>query len=197
MIYYSDKAIIQGLKQKKTPVIRYMYREYFPSILSMIEQNNGVYEDAEDIFQDGLVVLYRRFSKGTAKLNCSLKTFFYAVCRNLWMQHLERTRLVTYRDDLEVNESTMRYQLREEELRAEYLERMRYFQEHFLELPSDCQRLLLLFLDKVPLKDIAGIMGLSGVKYVKSRKYACKNMLRKKIMNDPACQPYITEDGKR
>jgi len=35
------------------------------------------------------------------------------------------------------------------------------------------------------------------VKYIKSRKYACKNLLRKKIMNDPDCQPYILKDENR
>jgi RNA polymerase sigma factor (sigma-70 family) len=197
MIYFSDHAIKQGIRQKKELVIRYMYREYFPCILSMIEQNSGVYEDAEDIFQDGLMVLYRKFSKGSGKLDCSLKTYFYAICKNLWMRRLERTRKVVYRDDLEVNESTLKYQLREEELREEYLERLRYFQSHFLRLPKDCQTLLLMFLDKVPLKEIAKVMGVSGVKYIKTRKYACKNMLRKKIMNDPACQPYILKNEKR
>jgi RNA polymerase sigma factor (sigma-70 family) len=197
MIYFSDHAIIQGIRQKKESVIRYMYKEYFPCIVTMIEKNSGVYEDAEDIFQDGLIVLYRKFSDGSGKLNCSLKTFFYAVCRNLWMQRLERTRKIVYRDDLEVNEDNLSYQLREEELREDYLARMRYFQEHFLLLPKDCQKILLMFLDKVPLAEIAKAMGVSGVKYIKTRKYACKNMLRKKIMNDPACQPYIIKDGKR
>jgi RNA polymerase sigma factor (sigma-70 family) len=197
MIYFSDKAIIQGIRQKKGPVIRYLYREYFPCILSMVEQNNGVYEDAEDIFQDGLVILFRKFSKGSGKLSCSLKTYFYAVCKNIWMQRLVRTKKLVYREDVEVNERTMMYNLRDEELREDNLVRMRLLQTHFLDLPKDCQKLLLMFLDKMPLKEIAKEMGVSGDKYVKTRKYACKNLLRKKIMNDPACQSYIFQDGKR
>jgi RNA polymerase sigma factor (sigma-70 family) len=197
MIYFSDKAIIQGIKQKKEPVIQYLYKEYFPCILSMIEQNNGVYEDAEDIFHDGMVILFSRFSKGKEKLDCSLKTFFYAVCKNIWMQRLERTRKLVYREEIEVNEQTMLYNIRDEELKEDNLARLRFLQTHFLDLPKDCQKLLLLFFDKMPLKEIAREMGVSGVKYVKTRKYACKNLLRKKIMNDPACQCYIFQNGKR
>lgn len=197
MIYFSDKAIIKGLKQKEESAIRFLYREYFPCILSMVQQNNGVYEDAEDIFQDGLVILYRKFSKGKEKLNCSLKTYFYAVCKNIWMQRLERTKKLVYRDDLEVNERNLEYQLRDQELREDNLARLRFLQAHFLNLPKDCQKLLLLFLDKMPLKEIAQELGVSGVKYIKTRKYACKNLLRKKIMNDPACQCYIFQNGTR
>ncbi len=196
MIYLTEKSLIQGIRQKKESAVKHMYREYFPCILSMVEQNSGVYEDAEDLFQDGLMVLFRKFSKGSGKLNCSLKTYFYAICRNLWMQRLERNRKLVFRCDMEVNEQTLKYQLKEEELKEEYLERLRYFQEHFLKLPADCQRILMMFMDKVPLKEIAKAMGVSGVKYVKTRKYACKNMLRKKIMNDPACQSYIGKHEK-
>lgn len=197
MIYYSDKAIIQGIKLKKESVLVHCYKEYFPCILYLVQQNNGVYEDAEDVFQDGMMILFSKFSKNSGKLTCSVKTYFYAVCRNIWMQRLERTKRMVYREEVEVNERTMLYNLREEELKEDYLERLRYFHAHFRLLPKDCQKLLLMFFDKVPLKDIAKEMGVSGVKYIKSRKYCCKNLLRNKIMNDPACQSYITQNGKR
>lgn len=196
MIYFSDKAIIQGVKLKKETVIRYLYKEYFPCILTMVEQNSGVYEDAEDVFQDGMIILYRKCTADKVKLNCSLKTFFYAVCRNIWLQRLERTKRLVFREDVEVREQGSHYILRDQEYREDELERLRYFQMHFLGLPKDCQRLLLLCFDKVPMKEIARVMGVSGVNYVKTRKYACKNLLRKKIMNDPASAAYLIQHGK-
>lgn len=196
MICLSDKTILQELKLKKESAIHFMYREYFPSIVSMVRQNNGVYEDAEDLFQDGLMVLFDKISKGPLNLNCSLKTYFYSICRNIWLRRLERTRRMVYREEVEVNERTLIYSMRDDELKEDYLERLRYLHDHFLRLPKDCQTLLLMFFDKVPLKEIALKMGVSGVKYIKTRKYACKNMLRKKIMNDPACQCYIFQNGE-
>ena len=33
--------------------------------------------------------------------------------------------------------------------------------------------------------------------YVKTRKYSCKRLLRRKIMNDPECQQFLNYDGNR
>jgi hypothetical protein len=40
-------------------------------------------------------------------------------------------------------------------------------------------------MEKVPLKDIASIMGYTSGKYAKKRKYQCKEILIKRIKNDP------------
>jgi hypothetical protein len=63
-------------------------------------------------------------------------------------------------------------------------ERFKLYQKHFQLLGSDCQKLLQLFFDKVPLKQIAQIMGFSGEKYVKKRKFKCKEYLITSIKQD-------------
>ena len=73
----------------------------------------------------------------------------------------------------------------EDDIDEERLEKTRLFQVYFLTLPSECQQLIRLFLDKTPLKMIARIMGFKDEKYAKTRKYMCKNMLRKRILMDP------------
>ncbi len=197
MIFYSDAALIRGIRQKNEACIRYLYREYFPAILFMVESNNGVYEDAEDVFQDGLVVLYRKLRQDKIKLSCSVKTFLYSVCRNIWLRRLARKTKLLMHPDLEVNEQAVEYQMKAHELREEHLERLRIFQTHFLSLPKDCQKILVMFFDKVPLKEIAETMGLKGENYVKSRKYMCKNLLRKKILSDPDAKCFISHDQER
>ena len=54
-------------------------------------------------------------------------------------------------------------------------------------LPADCQKLLLLYMVKTPYAEIARVMNVKDENYVKTRKYSCKNLLRKKILNDPEC----------
>ncbi len=66
MNYFSDDAILNGLKEKRADSIRYLYREYFPLAKSIVEKNSGSYQDAEDVFQDGIIVLYQKILSGTA-----------------------------------------------------------------------------------------------------------------------------------
>jgi RNA polymerase sigma factor (sigma-70 family) len=191
IIHYSDESLIHGLRQKKTGSIKYLYKEFFPVIRSIVERNSGNHQDAEDVFHDGLIVLYLRIQNQTFTLSSSLKTYFYAICRNIWLQRLDRKYRLLYQSDFEVREDYEGYATEEYYIREEQLEKIRLYNRHFLNLPRDCQTLLILFFRKVPLKEIAGMLGFKDENYAKTRKYLCKNMLRKKILNDPECQQFI------
>lgn len=191
VIRYSDEAILIGLQQKKNCYINYMYKEFLPMVRSIVERNSGTRQDVEDVFQDSLFVLYKRSLNEPLNLTCSLKTYFYAISKNIWLQRLERKYRLHYLADYEVHEEKGRYGQDDLEILEYQLERRRLFQQHFFNLSADCQQLLRLFYSKTSLKLIATIMHYKSISYVKTRKYLCKNMLRKKIMNDPNCQPFI------
>jgi len=193
MIYFSDEAIINGLKEKNIRCLNWLYREYFPLAKSVVEHNSGNYEDAEDVFQDSLVVLYLKARENKLNLNCSLKTFFFSVCRNLWLQRLDRKWRLLFVDNF-VQEPSENYESTILGLDEEKLEKTRLYQKHFLSLPADCQLILGLFIQKKTLNEIAKIAGYKDTSYAKTRKYLCKNMLRKRIFNDPKCKHYLIHD---
>ena len=190
MNFFSDDALLIGLKEKRADCIRYLYREYFPLAKSIVEKNSGNYADAQDVFQDGIIVLYQKILSGPLTLNCSLKTFFFSICRNIWMQRLDRKWRLLYQDDL-VTESVEDYDAIPIEINEETLEKTRLYQIHFLSLPADCQRILKMFLSNASLKDISEHMGFKDVNYAKTRKYLCKNMLRKRILKDPRYKMFL------
>jgi RNA polymerase sigma factor (sigma-70 family) len=193
MINYSDEAIITGLKEKRGVSIDYLYSEYFPMVKSIVVKNFGTYEDAEDVFHDGLMILYEKIQKGTLVLTCSLKTFFFAICRHIWLQRLERKTRLIYCADV-VNESAEDYYSLPFEIDEANLEKVRICQFHFLFLPEDCQKILRMFFSKVRMSEIAKYMGFKDPYYAKVRKYLCKNMLRKKILNDPRYKTYFDNE---
>jgi RNA polymerase sigma factor (sigma-70 family) len=193
MIQLTDEVLIKGLKEQNSKCIRYLYKEYFPLAKSIVERNSGNHEDAEDLFQDSIVVLYKRLTRENIILKCGLKTFFYGICKNLWMQRLDRKWRLLYSENM-AEEPAGSYEIIDREFSEEILEKKRLYQKHFLALPKRCQKLLLLYLKDLPLKKIAEELGLKNEEYAKARKYSCKNMLRKRIMNDPQCKPYLTYD---
>lgn len=190
MIYFSDDAILRGLKEKRSDSIRYFYREFFPVAKSIVEKNSGSYQDAEDVFQDGIIALYQKIQMEPLRLNCSLKTFFYSMCRNIWMTRLERKWRLLYQDDF-VSEAAEEYDANPLDINEERLEKTRLYQNHFLSLPADCQKILQMFLSKSSLKEISEFMGYKDSHYAKTRKYLCKNMLRKRILKDPRYKMFL------
>jgi len=189
---YTDAVLIEGLRQQDSNCIKVLYKELYPVARSIVERNSGNQEDVKDVLQDGLMVLLKTSMNPAFTLQSSLKTFFFAICKNIWRQRLERKARFLYQNDFEVNEEQVEYTFEENELMEENLEKIRMYQLHFFELSKDCQKLLELFCNKVPLKKIAATMGFKDVKYAKTRKYMCKNFLRKKIMNDPRCKDLLS-----
>ena len=189
----TDEILIQGLIERDSAGIKLLYKEFFHLACSIVEKNSGSYEDAEDLFQDSIVILYKRLCHEKINLTCSLKTFFYGICKNLWKQRLDRRWRLQYSENL-AEEPVHCYEIARWEFGEETLERKRLFLKHYFELSKRCQKILALFLSEMPLKQIARELGMKNEEYVKTRKYTCKRLLRKKIMSDPQCKPYLLYD---
>ena len=194
MLHYSDEKILEGILLGDKEILKYVYVEYFPTIKSLISRNNGNEEDAEDIFQDGLMAIYQKVRNKALKLECSFKTFLYSICRNLWLQKLEKNKSslnAPFRDIENFIELSDQFLF---ELFDEENEKVKLLHKHFLKLSDDCQKVLKLFMKRVPLKEIADIMSYKTVKYTKTRKFLCKENLKKRIFNDPRYKKYISDE---
>jgi RNA polymerase sigma factor (sigma-70 family) len=191
MTFYTDEAILDGLKKRDSGIIRYVYKEYYPTIKFLITTNSGTETDAEDVFQDALVVLFKKIAREDLILTSSFKTFLYSICRNLWLQRLDRrvfsNEFLEMEDLSELQENLYLEQPEEEQ------DKYRLFQQHFLRLSEDCKKILQLFLAKTSLKEIAEIMGFKTEKYAKTRKFMCKEKLKNAIISDPSFKKYLIE----
>ncbi len=191
MIYYNDEDILSGLKVQDRSVVNYVYKEFFPTIKYLITTNSGSEIDAEDVFQDALVIIFKKVRSDDLILTSSFKTYLYSVCRNLWLQRLDKKAFSSEFLELEnLNElqDTIQFEFTDNEN-----EKYKLFQQHFLELGEDCQKVLKLFLQKVPLKEIADLMGFKSEKYAKTRKFMCKEKLKQQIINDPRFKKLMEE----
>jgi len=193
MIHYSDEAIVEGLRLRSDYIINFAYKEFYPLIKFLVTDNGGMEEDAEDIFQDGIVTLYNRIILNQLELNSSFKTYMYTVCRNLWHQKLKKRKAVF--DELkDVEEYIELPDDMLQEASVEDTELQRIIHMHFLALPDDCQKVLMLFIQKMPLQEIAGIMGFKTTNYAKTRKFLCKQDLKKRVSDDPRIYKFLKYD---
>jgi DNA-directed RNA polymerase specialized sigma24 family protein len=119
-----------------------------------------------------------------------------AISKNLWLQRLDRKYRLLYQSDCAVYESQGAYAMEDQALQEENLEQQRIFYKHLMLLPPDCRHLLQLYCLKIPYKEIARMLKFKDEVYVKTRKYTCKNLLRKKIMNDPDYKLLLAYDRK-
>ncbi|MEI6683212.1 MAG: sigma-70 family RNA polymerase sigma factor [Bacteroidota bacterium] len=195
ILRYSDESLIDGLRRKSSACITYMYKVYCPLVSRLVKINSGSEQDMEDLFQDAIIILYKRTLEEPFILTCSLKTYFLSICKFLWLQRLERKSRLQYSDDLQVDEPWTAYFIEDLAQSEVILEQRRLFYKNLLTLPIDCQRLIKLYCLKISYKEIARMLKIKDEVSVKTRKYLCKSMLRKKIMKDPECKKYLQYEG--
>jgi RNA polymerase sigma factor (sigma-70 family) len=84
----ADEILLDGLKAKTERSIYDTYTQYYPAVEKYVLMNSGNAQDAEDIFQDTVMVLLNYVSKDDFKLTCSMKTLVFAIARRLWLKQL-------------------------------------------------------------------------------------------------------------
>src|SRR3569833_262557 len=86
----TDSEIVFGILNNSENAIKRLYVAYFPMVLQLIINNSGTPDDAKDIYQEAIIVLYNKIKKGDFELNSKLKSFLYSVCRRLWLKRLSQ-----------------------------------------------------------------------------------------------------------
>ncbi|MFC2151786.1 RNA polymerase sigma factor [Bacteroidota bacterium] len=178
----NTKIIVEGIRSQDQQIIKNIYSVYFPTIKRYVLNNSGSEQDAKDVFQEGIIIIYRKIKDGNLNLTSSFKSYIYSVCRFIWLKQLSHNKeYVEKLDGYLEYEEISDVNLDEYERNEQY----KLYQKHFLRLEKDCQKLLQLFLKKVPLKDIANELGIESLQYVKRKKYKCKEQLVRYIKSDP------------
>jgi len=194
MIGYSDEQILKGILRHDNLILQYIYKQYYYNINYFIRKNQGSEDDASDIFQEAIIIIYRKIKENDLIFEkSSFKGYLFSVCRFLWLKQLEKRRIEKEKlnDSLPYHEDLYDDNLNE---LAEKNERYGLYQKHFGTLSTDCQKLLQLFFEKVSLKDIAKVMGYKSEKYAKKRKFKCKELLISRIKQDAEFKKILEDD---
>ena len=85
-----EKALLKGLARNDRAATTTLYRDHYGMIQTLVLNNNGTVDDARDVFQEAMVVLYEKVKAGGFELSCQLKTYIYSICRRLWLKRLSQ-----------------------------------------------------------------------------------------------------------
>jgi len=86
----TDSEVILGILNNSESALKRVYITYFPMVLQLIINNNGDEDDAKDIYQEAIIVLYNKVKAGDFELSSKLKTYIYSICRRLWLKRLSQ-----------------------------------------------------------------------------------------------------------
>jgi RNA polymerase sigma factor (sigma-70 family) len=174
---FNEQALLIGLAKNDTRAIETIYKNNFSMVQSFVLNNNGTYDDARDIFQEAMIVLYENAKLETFVLTCQIKTYVYSICRRLWLkrlQHLNRfaTQVESLEETIPVEEDLENQERRNADFAI--------MERALGSLGEPCKSLLeAYYLQKKDMTDIAASFGYTNADNAKNQKYKCLMRLKK------------------
>lgn len=172
-----ENDLLKGLAANDTNSIETIYRENFTAIKAFIIKNNGYPDDALDIFQEAMIVLFEKAKSSSFTLSCQLQTYLYSICRRLWLKKLQKQNrfnpsietiqeIVPVEDEIDLHEKKNNDFL----LMESALEK----------IGEPCKSLLEAFyIEKKSMPEIAASFGYTNADNAKTQKYKCLVRLKK------------------
>ncbi|NRB49180.1 MAG: sigma-70 family RNA polymerase sigma factor [Saprospiraceae bacterium] len=175
-----NHELVRGIVENDLTILKRIYKESLPEVIKYVKRNSGNVDDGKDVFQEGILVVFRKASEGNLELTTSLHNFLFTVCKRIWLKKLRKRggQEVPFDEILEYSD--------EDDLDAALLKSQKWalFNQRFMDLSEECRQVLKMLFNKVSSKEIAEKMGYTE-DYAKRKKYKCKQSLADLIKSDP------------
>lgn len=180
---YTTQEILNGILKNNSVVIQHIYDRYFNEIKKFIEKHGGSYDDAMDIFQDSIIVIYEQVQSGKASKIEKFGNYFYSICKFRWFKTLRDGKYGEFSNvELEEILPDFEYNVLSADF-SELLEkerRVRVYFSSFMELNSTCQKMIRFVAYGWAVEDIANEMNFSVI-YTYRKRQQCLDKLMKKV----------------
>lgn len=170
----TNASMIQRLKDGEREVLIELYKEHERMIRKYVLENNGTTDDAEDLLQDALVVLWQNARKPDFELDAKISTYLFAVVRNQWLKVLEKRK----------RENTSIESIGEVPTDTVHMDRLdlKIVRDYLNDMGDLCRKILLMYyFDGFDMQTIADANQLANTNTAKSKKYQCLKELGTKI----------------
>jgi len=173
----TDNEVILGILNNSESVLKRLYLAYFPMVMQLIINNNGDEDDAKDIYQEAIIIVYNKIKAGDFELSSKLKTYIYSICRRLWLKRLSQINryggdIKDFQEYLVVEEDTENHNERD----LQFTKMGSALQL----LGEPCKTIIEEFyINNKSMQDICEAFGYTNADNAKTQKYKCLQRLKK------------------
>ena len=173
----TDREVVLGVLNNSEEALNKLYTGYFPMVLQFILNNNGDEDDAKDVYQEGIIVLYNKIRSGDFELSSKLKTNIYSVCRRIWLKKLaqqsKKTNNVSdFEDVIAIEEDVEQHEEKDKQFDK--------MQEALLHLGEPCKTIIQdFYINNLSMQEICEKFGYTNTDNAKTQKYKCLQRLKK------------------
>ena len=173
----TDREVVLGILNNSEDALNRLYTGYFPMVLQFILNNNGDEDDAKDVYQEAIIVLYNKIKSGDFELSSKLKTYIYSVCRRIWLKKLAQqskksNNIADFEDFVAVETD-----IEEHEEKEMQFEKMG---SALTNLGEPCKTIIQdFYINNLSMLEICEKFGYTNSDNAKTQKYKCLQRLKK------------------
>ncbi|NET31066.1 MAG: RNA polymerase sigma factor [Cyanothece sp. SIO1E1] len=184
---FKEEEMIHGIRQGGSSleeVLVFIYHQsgYRQSILQFIQRRNGSLEDAEDIFQEGIIRMVISIQKGKFEGKSTVRTYLTTICKNLWFTQYSRSS--RYAEIVEQIPAEEEFELGPDELLL-LKERSEGLQNMLSQVGEKCKKILSLWALHYSMREITQEVGYKSEGMTRKKKHQCFKALMTKIRETP------------
>ncbi|MGB0930111.1 MAG: RNA polymerase sigma factor [Chitinophagales bacterium] len=172
-----------AFKAGKREAVNVLYEEFRPSFVNwMVKKHHCSEEEAIDVFQDSILVLYKNAKAGKLEnLRSELKTYLFGIGKNIFLIRLRNQKKTTSDAPLKFVESS--------EMGAEdnlqSMDRKKMIANMLKKMQHPCQRILYLFFYRqYSIEAIQKNLNYKSQEVVRTQKKRCIKALQKQMQKE-------------
>ncbi|MDP2671956.1 MAG: hypothetical protein Q8O68_00410 [Candidatus Daviesbacteria bacterium] len=178
------KEMVKGLLENDQRVIKYIYKKYFKSVEKFVTTNRGTKEDAWDIFQESMIIVFEKLRQNSNAVTTSFGAYLYSVCKYQWIRKLNESQMGSFEvgeGEWMIPELEFDLIMQDTEMLAYREKRDRIFQEAYISLSIGCRQLIDLVVNGCDIEEIKEYLDFTSLKYAFRKRQKCKERLMKHI----------------
>ncbi len=179
----NEQQLLRALAKGERVATEQIYKQQFPIINSWLIKNGGSADDASDLFQEAMVVLFSKVQNADFTLTCAIGTYLFSISKHLWYKRLQQQQKEPGRlyDNTEDDGGDVGIAY-EEDINVHH-EREAHFNQldaALDQIGEPCRSLLQAYYHKdKSMQEIAADFGYTNPENAKTQKYKCLSRLRK------------------
>lgn len=183
---HQDQKYIDGLLQNNSEIIKLIYKNFAPKVKQYIRNNSGSYDDAQDIIQEVLMIIYNQAKTNGLQLTCPFDAYFFLLCKRRWLNELKKSsnKQVTIQEEKVSNDELAQEMATETEI---FEEKQSLFDTMFQKLGEKCQELLKTSFVTKTMEEVAAKLNVTYA-YARKKKSLCTGQLTELIQQSQRFQ---------
>ena len=172
---HPDQYFIEGLANNNSAIIQSIYKKFVPKVVSYIRNNSGDEDQAQDVVQEIMILLFNQAKAKRLQLSCPFDAYFFLLCKRRWLNELKKSsnKGVTIQDDLTSTNVPTEEMVAQTEI---FEEKQQLFDMMFQKLGEKCQEVLKLSFTLKSMEEVAEKLNVT-YGYVRKKKSLCTGQL--------------------